>query len=114
MQSTKIPWQLRPHLRRQMNLVAERLATVTPAVRSKLASSAVAASNGWRTFRRAMLLEALGSSMTQLSLPPERAIRLLCRALRDAWQVPRPAVMTGAPRPVTACVASSAGRNRTI
>ena len=49
------------------------------------------------TGRRAMLLEALGSSMTQLSLPPERAIRLLCRALRDAWQVPRPAVMTVAP-----------------
>jgi streptomycin 6-kinase len=47
--------------------------------------------------RQAMLLEALGSSMTQLSLPPERAIRLLCRALRDAWQVPRPAVMTVAP-----------------
>jgi Aminoglycoside/hydroxyurea antibiotic resistance kinase len=39
--------------------------------------------------RQAMLLEALGPSMSELALPAE-AIGRLCRALLEAWQVPRP------------------------
>jgi streptomycin 6-kinase len=41
--------------------------------------------------REAMLLEALGPSMSRLALPPEEAIALLGRLLPEAWQVPRPA-----------------------
>jgi streptomycin 6-kinase len=46
--------------------------------------------------REAMLLEALGSPMAPLALPPEQKIALLCQMLRQAWQAPRPAdlVMT--------------------
>jgi streptomycin 6-kinase len=43
--------------------------------------------------RQAMLLEALGPSMSQLALPPDEAIGLLSRVLREAWQVPGPADM---------------------
>lgn len=39
--------------------------------------------------RHAMLLEALGSSMDRLQLPPERMIELLSRTLEQAWRVPR-------------------------
>jgi len=41
--------------------------------------------------RRAVLTEALGPSMADLALPPERAIDLLGQTLRLAWQLPRPA-----------------------
>lgn len=41
--------------------------------------------------REAMLLEALGPSMDTLGLSPERQIVLLCRTLREAWTVSRPA-----------------------
>jgi streptomycin 6-kinase len=41
--------------------------------------------------REAMLLEALGSPMAPLALPPEQKIVLLCQMLRQAWQAPRPA-----------------------
>lgn len=44
--------------------------------------------------RSAMLLEALGSSMDELGLTPERAIETLCATLHQAWQAPRPAGMT--------------------
>ena len=47
--------------------------------------------------RNAMLLEALGPSMDQLGWPPERAIEILCRTLRQAWRVPRPAGLTVTP-----------------
>jgi streptomycin 6-kinase len=40
--------------------------------------------------REAALLEALGSPMGPLALPPERKIALLCQMLRQAWQAPRP------------------------
>jgi streptomycin 6-kinase len=40
--------------------------------------------------REAMLLEALGSPMALLALPPEQKIALLCQMLRQAWQAPRP------------------------
>lgn len=41
--------------------------------------------------QHALLLEALGPSMAQLTLPPELAIEVLCQMLRQAWEVPRPA-----------------------
>lgn len=44
--------------------------------------------------RRAMLLEALGPPMSALGLPPERQIVALCRTLREAWSLPRPAALT--------------------
>jgi streptomycin 6-kinase len=47
--------------------------------------------------RNAVLLEALGPSMDRLALSPERAIEALCRTLRQAWRVPRPAGATVAP-----------------
>lgn len=37
--------------------------------------------------RSAMLLEALGPSMSRLDLPPEHSIGILCRTLRQAWEV---------------------------
>lgn len=40
--------------------------------------------------RRALLLEALGPPLSQLGLPPERQMVLLCGVLAHAWQVPRP------------------------
>jgi streptomycin 6-kinase len=43
--------------------------------------------------RQAMLLEALGPSMSQLALPPDEAIGLRSQVLPEAWQVPRPADM---------------------
>ncbi|MDQ2729288.1 MAG: hypothetical protein M3Y91_15835 [Actinomycetota bacterium] len=39
--------------------------------------------------RRAMLLEGLGPSLGRLGWSPERQIDILCRTLREAWQVPR-------------------------
>ena len=45
----------------------------------------------------AMLLEALGSPMAALELPPERQIALLCQMLRQAWQAPRPAGLQVSP-----------------
>jgi streptomycin 6-kinase len=49
------------------------------------------------TEREAMLLEALGPSMSRLALPPDEAIGLLSRVLLEAWQVPRPAGAIAAP-----------------
>jgi streptomycin 6-kinase len=43
--------------------------------------------------RQAILLEALGPSMSQLALPPDEAIGLLSWVLHEAWRVPRPADM---------------------
>jgi streptomycin 6-kinase len=39
--------------------------------------------------RCAMLLEALGPSMTTLDMAPEAQLETLCRLLRQAWEVPR-------------------------
>jgi streptomycin 6-kinase len=39
--------------------------------------------------RHAMLLEALGPSMSQLGLASEFQLETLCRLLRHAWEVPR-------------------------
>jgi streptomycin 6-kinase len=47
--------------------------------------------------RRAMLLEALGPSLAQLALPPERTIAILCEMLRQAWDVPGPVDRNVAP-----------------
>ncbi len=47
--------------------------------------------------REAMLLEALGSPLAALGLPPERQIALLCQMLRQAWQAPRPAGLVVTP-----------------
>jgi streptomycin 6-kinase len=47
--------------------------------------------------REAMLLEALGSPMAPLTLPPEQKIALLCQILRQAWQAPRPAGLVVTP-----------------
>jgi streptomycin 6-kinase len=47
--------------------------------------------------RRAMLLEALGPSLAQLALPPERTIAMLCEMLCQAWDVPGPADRRVAP-----------------
>ncbi|SEG96940.1 hypothetical protein SAMN05444920_110160 [Nonomuraea solani] len=41
--------------------------------------------------RHAMLQEAPGPSMGRLGLPPEQTITTLCRTLRQAWTIPRPA-----------------------
>jgi streptomycin 6-kinase len=38
--------------------------------------------------RRAMLQEALGSSLETLQLPPEEAMAILCAMLREAWKLP--------------------------
>lgn len=38
--------------------------------------------------RRAMLQEALGSSLEALRPPPERALAILCAMLREAWKLP--------------------------
>lgn len=46
--------------------------------------------------REALLLEALGPAMTDLELPPERMIALLCQTLTQAWQTPRPDDLTAA------------------
>jgi streptomycin 6-kinase len=48
--------------------------------------------------RNALLLEALGPPMSRAALDPPRAIGLLCRVLREAWQVPLPAAATAVPR----------------
>ena len=47
--------------------------------------------------REAMLLEALGPSLAELALPPERTLTILCQMLRQAWQVPRPIGLTVSP-----------------
>src|SRR5262249_37068940 len=47
--------------------------------------------------RETMLLEALGSPMAPLALPPERKIALLCQMLRQVWQAPRPDGLVGTP-----------------
>ena len=47
--------------------------------------------------RRAMLLEALGPSLAELALPPERTIAILCEMLRQAWDVPGPIDRSVAP-----------------
>lgn len=47
--------------------------------------------------QRAMLLEALGPPMTVLGLAPERQIVALCRTLREAWSLPRPAALAVEP-----------------
>jgi streptomycin 6-kinase len=39
---------------------------------------------------RALLLEALGTPLSRLDLPPERQMEVLCALLVRAWQVPRP------------------------
>ena len=39
--------------------------------------------------REALLLEALGPSLAELALPPERTLTILCQMLRQAWQTPR-------------------------
>jgi streptomycin 6-kinase len=44
--------------------------------------------------RYAMLQEALGPSLERLGTPPERAIRVLCATLRQAWRLP-PAELAG-------------------
>lgn len=38
--------------------------------------------------RRAMLQEALGSSLEALRTPPEQAMTILCAMLREAWKLP--------------------------
>lgn len=45
------------------------------------------------TDRHAMLLEPLGPSLADLGWPAERAIEVLCATLREAWLVPRSAVV---------------------
>lgn len=47
--------------------------------------------------REAMLLEALGPSLAELALPPERTLTVLCQMLRQAWQTPRPVGLTVTP-----------------
>jgi streptomycin 6-kinase len=47
--------------------------------------------------RRAMLMEALGPSLAELALPPERTIAILCEMLRQAWDVPGPSERRVAP-----------------
>lgn len=47
--------------------------------------------------REAMLLEALGPSLAELALPPERTLTILCQMLRQAWQAPRPVGLTATP-----------------
>ncbi|MEQ7009889.1 aminoglycoside phosphotransferase family protein [Actinopolymorpha sp. B17G11] len=47
--------------------------------------------------RHAMLLEALGPSMDQSDLPPERQIETLCATLRQAWKVRKPPGLTVTP-----------------
>ena len=44
--------------------------------------------------RHATLQEALGTSLEDADLPPERTIEILCQTLHQAWQVPRPAGLT--------------------
>lgn len=45
----------------------------------------------------AMLLEALGSPLAALDLPPERQITVLCHMLGQAWRAPPPAGLTVTP-----------------
>jgi len=45
----------------------------------------------------AMLQEALGASMADLHMSPERKIEALCETLRQAWRAPRPVGLTIAP-----------------
>ena len=47
--------------------------------------------------RNAMLQEALGPAMEHLAMTPESKILALCRMMRQAWQVPRPADLTVTP-----------------
>ena len=49
------------------------------------------------TEREAMLLEALGPSLAELALPPERTLTILCQMLAQAWQVPRPSGLMVSP-----------------
>jgi streptomycin 6-kinase len=47
--------------------------------------------------RHAMLLEALGPSMSKLELAPEFQLETLCHLLRQAWEVPRAVPEVSAP-----------------
>lgn len=47
--------------------------------------------------REAVLLEALGPSLAELALPPERTLTILCQMLRQAWQAQRPVGLTATP-----------------
>jgi streptomycin 6-kinase len=76
--------------------VVMKLSLPDPEVRDEIGTLARAHGRGYvrllahDTDRRAMLLEALGPSLSQADVSPERQIGILCRLLSTAWTVPPP------------------------
>lgn len=75
--------------------VVLKIGVADPAVRDEIGTLERAQGRGYVRLlardvaRRAMLLEALGPSLTQTDLTPERQLEILCALAATAWTVPR-------------------------